>query len=98
MGRGGKFQEITSQEMEAEADAQADFRSLRYRSEVGLNSVREEVAEVAHPLPECQLMPSDKDPLQSEDHSNIHSNFAAVQNIAKPVAQLDADSVSSITE
>ena len=43
-------------------------------------------------------MPSDKDPLQSEDHSNVHSNFAAVQNIAKPVAPLDADSVSSISE
>ena len=95
---GDELSQAFEQEMEAEADAQADFRSLRYRSEVGLNSVREEVAEVAHPLPECQLMPSDKDPLQSEDHSNIHSNFAAVQNIAKPVAQLDADSVSSISE
>ena len=48
--------------METDADAQADFRSFRYRSEVGLHSVPEVLhrwasaqissdAEIAHPLP-----------------------------------------------
>ena len=36
--------------------------------------------------------------LQSEVNSIIHPNFAAVQNVAKPVAQLDAHSVSNTTK
>ena len=47
-------------------------------------------------------MSSGINPLQSEDNSIIHPNFAAVQNVAKPVAkpvaQLDAHSVSSTSK
>ena len=49
-------------------------------------------------MPEFQLNRSGSNPLQSEDDSIIHPNFAAVQNVAKPVAQLDAHSVSSTTK
>ena len=54
------------------------------------------------PLPlgagESASMSSGSNPLQSEDNSIIHPNFAAVQNVAKPVAQLDAHSVSSTSK
>ena len=36
--------------------------------------------------------------IRSEDTSIIHPNFAAVPNVAKPVAQLDAHSVSSTSK
>ena len=49
-------------------------------------------------MPESQLKRSGNNPLQSEDDSIIHPNFAAVLNVAKPVAQLDAHSVSSTTK
>ena len=49
-------------------------------------------------MPESQLKRSGSNPLQSEVHSIIHPNFAAVQNVAKPVAQLDAHSVSNTTK
>ena len=49
-------------------------------------------------MPESQLNRSGSNPLQSEDDSIIHPNFAAVLNVAKPVAQLDAHSVSSTTK
>ena len=49
-------------------------------------------------LPESQLKRSGKNPLQSEDDFIIHPNFAAVLNVAKPAAQLDAHSVSSTTK
>ena len=49
-------------------------------------------------MPESQLNRSGSDPLQSEDDSIIHPNFAAVLNVAKPAAQLDAHSVSSTTK
>ena len=48
--------------------------------------------------PESQLKRSGSNPLQSEVNSIIHPNFAAVLNVAKPVAQLDAHSVSSTTK
>ena len=38
------------------------------------------------------------DPLQSEDDFITHPNVAAVLDVAKPVAQLDAHSVSSTTK
>ena len=54
------------------------------------------------PLPlgagESASMSSGSNPLQSEDNSIIHPNFAAVLNVAKPVAQLDAHSVSSTSK
>ena len=37
-------------------------------------------------------------PLQSEDNSIIRPKFVAVQDVAKPVAQLDAQSISSSLE
>ena len=49
-------------------------------------------------MPESQLKRSGSNPLQSEVNSIIHPNFAAVQNVAKPVAQLDAHSVSNTTK
>ena len=49
-------------------------------------------------LPESQLMRSGNDPLQSEDDFITHPDLAAVLNVAKPVAQLDAHPVSSTTE
>ena len=49
-------------------------------------------------MPESQLKRSGSNLLQSEDDSIIHPNFAAVLNVAKPVAQLDAQSVSSTTK
>ena len=49
-------------------------------------------------MPESQLKRSGNNPLQSEDDSIIHPNFAAVLNVAKPAAQLDAHSVSSTTK
>ena len=49
-------------------------------------------------MPESQLNRSGSNPLQSEDDSIIHPNFAAVLNVAKPAAQLDAHSVSSTTK
>ena len=54
------------------------------------------------PLPlgagESASMSSGSNPLQSEDNCIIHPNFADVLNVAKPVAQLDAHSVSSTTK
>ena len=49
-------------------------------------------------MPESQLKRSGNNPLQSEDDSIIHPNFAAVLNVAKPGAQLDAHSVSNTTK
>ena len=49
-------------------------------------------------MPESQLNRSGSNPLQSEDDSIIHPNFAAVLNVAKPAAQLDAHSISSTTK
>ena len=49
-------------------------------------------------MPESQLKRSGSNPLQSEVNSIIHPNFAAVQNVAKPVAQLEAHSVSNTTK
>ena len=49
-------------------------------------------------MPESQLNRSGSNPLQSEDDFIIHPNFAAVLNVAKPAAQLDAHSVSSTTK
>ena len=49
-------------------------------------------------MPESQLNRSGSNPLQSEDDSITHPNFAAVQNVAKPVAQLDAHSVFSTSK
>ena len=40
-------------------------------------------------------MPSGINPLQSETHSNIHSNYAAVEDVAKPAVQPAAETVSS---
>ena len=49
-------------------------------------------------LPESQFKRSGNDPLQSEDDFITHPDLAAVLNVAKPVAQLDAHSVSSTTK
>ena len=49
-------------------------------------------------LPESQLKRSGNDPLQSEDDFITHPDIAAVLNVAKPVAQLDAHPVSSTTK
>ena len=49
-------------------------------------------------MPESQLKRSGSNLLQSEDDSIIHPNFAAVLNVAKPAAQLDAHSISSTTK
>ena len=43
-------------------------------------------------------MSSGSNQLQSEDNSIIHPNFASVPNVAKPVAQLEAHSVSSTSK
>ena len=45
-----------------------------------------------------QLKRSGNNPLQSEDDFITHPNVAAVLNVAKPVAQLDAHPVSSTTK
>ena len=52
----------------------------------------------AYFLAKFSLKRSGNNPLQSEDDSIIHPNFGAVQNVAKPVAQLDAHSVSSTSK
>ena len=99
--------------MHEDADAQDDFRALRARDEQSTHripdvSYREGHAQIfslfplTSPLPlgvaESASMSSGINSLQSEDDSIIHPNFAATQNVAKPVAQLDAHSVSSTSK
>ena len=101
------------QELHEDADAQDDFRALRARDGRSTHRIpdvshREGRAQnlsfspLTSPLPlgagESASMSSGSNPLQSEDNSIIHPNFAAVQNVAKPVAQLDAHSVSSTSK
>ena len=98
------------QELHEDADAQDDFRALRARDEKSTHRIPDvshregraknlSLSPLTSPLPlgagESASMSSGSNPLQSEDNSIIHPNFAAVQNVAKPFAQLDAHSDSS---
>ena len=98
------------QELHEDADAQDDFRALRARDEKSTYRITDvshregraqnlSLSPLPSPLPlgagESASMSSGINPLQSEDNSIIHPNFAAVQDVAKLVAQLDAQSVSS---
>ena len=101
------------QELHEDADAQDDFRALRARDEKSIYRITDvshregraqnlSLSPLPSPLPlgagESASMSSGSNPLQSEDNSIIHPNFAAVLNVAKPVAQLDAHSVSSTSK
>ena len=92
---------------------QDDYRALRARDEKSTHRIPDvshregraqnlSLSPLTSPLPlgagESASMSSGSNPLQSEDNSIIHPDFGAVQDVAKPVAQLDAQSISSSSE